>query len=91
MPKKEIELIDQKNEIFSFFQQTHISRKNVSRLKVLAASSNEDISKLANIVLEVSQITPYKKRRLKILAHKRAELLKKLEEASFIIPYNFED
>ena len=43
------------------------SSKNIRRLKKLAVSENEEVSKLAKIVLEVAKVKPYKKRRLKVL------------------------
>ena len=39
-PKEERDVIEQKEEIFNYLNQSHISKKNVSRLKVLASSSN---------------------------------------------------
>ena len=89
-PKKEIGIIEQEDEIFGFLNQSYISQKNISRLKILSVSNNKKISELASIVLEVSQIIPYKKRRLKILAQKRKELLQRLEETGLIFTHNFD-
>ncbi len=55
-PKEDREAIEQENEIFGFLTQSHISSKNVSRLRKLASSQNDRISELADIVLEVEHV-----------------------------------
>lgn len=89
-PKEERDAITQEDEIFGFLNQSHISQKNISRLKTLSKSNNQHIAGLADIVLEVSQITPYKKRRLKILAQKNRELLHKLEDTGLIFAHHYD-
>ena len=69
--------------------QSHISKKNVERLTVLADSKNEKVSELANIVLEVARLKPYKKRRLKMLARERRDLLEKLDETGLIFAHRY--
>ena len=88
-PKSEINEIDQTEEIFSFMQQSHISKKNVDRLTVLAESENKKISELAGIVLEVARVKPYNKRRLKVLARERRDLLEKLDETGLIFAQQY--
>ena len=57
------------------------------RLTVLAESENEEISKLAGIVLEVAKVKPHKKRRLKVLARERRDLLEKLNDTGLIFAH----
>lgn len=80
MPLEKRQSIEQKDEIFGFLKQSHISENNVARLKTLVASDDRSVAELANIVLDVAQVKPYKKRRLKVLARERRDLLEKLEE-----------
>lgn len=80
LPKEKREEIECMDEIFNYLRQSHISDKNVSRLRKLTISPNEKIAELAGIVLEVAEIKPYKKRRLRELAKKNRELLHKLEK-----------
>lgn len=87
-PKGEINEIDMENEIFGYLKQSHISEKNVKRLKQLADSESDKIAKLANIVLEVADVKPYKRRRLKVLARERRDLLQKLEETGLILAHH---
>jgi len=75
-------------EIFGYLKQSHISNKNVKRLELLVKSESENIAKLADIVLEVANVKPYKKRRLKVLARERRDLLKKLEETGLILAHH---
>ena len=84
IPKEKRDIVEQEGEIYNFLNQSHISRKNITRLKALASSDEGRISELATIVLEVAQVKPYKKRRLKVLAQKRRDLLYKLEETGLI-------
>lgn len=90
LPKEQRELIGCEDEIFNFLHQSHISENNISRLRILAASTNERISGLAQIVLEVAEFKPYKKRRLKELAQKRPYLLQKLQDSGLILAYGDE-
>jgi len=89
LPKEKREEIEQKDEIFDYLRQSHISDKNVSRLRKLAASPNEQVADLAGIVLEVAEIKPYKKRRLKELARKNRDLLQKLNETGLVLAHGW--
>ena len=89
LPKEEREKILFEDEIFKFLKQSHISEQNVSRLRTLAASPYERIAGLAEIVLEVAEIKPYKKKRLKELAGKRRDLLQKLEDTGLILAHQW--
>jgi len=89
LPKEKREEIECKDEIFNYLRQSYISDKNVSRLRKLAILPNEQIAELAGIVLEVAEIKPYKKRRLKELAMKRRDLLHKLEETALILAHEW--
>ena len=89
LPKEKQEEIKCKDEILNYLHQSHISDKNVSRLRKLVVSPNEQISELAGIVLEVAEINPYKKKRLKELAMKNRDLLHKLEETGLIVAHGW--
>jgi hypothetical protein len=88
MPKDKRESIEQEEEIFGFLKQSHISGKNMTRLKMLASSNSLRIVELATIVFEVAQVRPIKKQRLKILAKERRDLLQKLEETGLIFAHH---
>jgi hypothetical protein len=88
-PSVERNSIEQKDEIFNFLKQSHISQKNVSRLEQLLSSEDEEVLVLAGIVLEVAKVTPYKKRRLKVLARERRDLLEQLDETGLILAHHW--
>ena len=89
LPKEELDAIMKKDEIFRFLKQSNISKKNMVRLKTLSRSSNKRIAELAGIVLEVGQVKPHKKRRLKYLAREHRDLLKKLDDTGLILAHHF--
>jgi len=89
LPKEKLEETECKDEIFNYLRQSHISDKNTSRLRKLALSHNEEIAELAGIVLEVAEIKPYKKKRLKELASRRRDLLNMLEETGLIFAHGW--
>jgi hypothetical protein len=90
MPKEEKAAGEQEEEIFGYMEQSHISDKNVARLKILAVSENQRIAELAGIVLEVAKVKPYKKRRLQVLARERRNLLDDLERTGLIYAHHWE-
>jgi ribosome-binding protein aMBF1 (putative translation factor) len=89
-PKTERRAIEDQDDIFGFLKQSHISEKNVTRLRQMAKSDNLHVASLATIVLEVARIKPYKTRRLKFLSQKHPELLRKLEDAGLILAYTWD-
>lgn len=86
-PKAEIEAIQHAEEVYGFLKQSHISAKNVNRLRVLALSPDQQVADWATITLEVALIKPYKRRRLGFLAGANPELLRKLEESGLIFAH----
>lgn len=88
LPKNEIEAIEQKEEIFNFLNQSHISKKNISRLHSLVESPDEEVANLAGIVLDVAMVKPYKKKRLKFLARQHRDLLERLYETGLIVAHH---
>ena len=89
LPKDRREAIEQNDEIYHFLKQSHISARNLTRLKDLAESNNTETAEYARLVLEVAQVRPYKKRRLKVLARERPDLLRRLEETGLIFAHHF--
>jgi hypothetical protein len=66
--------------------QSHLSAKNMARLQTLAASCNP---RIAVIVLEVAQIKPGKKGRLKVLGRERKDLLDALDRTGLIAAHHW--
>jgi hypothetical protein len=85
MPKEDRNAIEMEEEIFGYMSQSHITDKNVARLKKISQSPNPRISYLASVVLEVAAVKPFKRRRLVFLAKNHKELLGKLEETGLFL------
>lgn len=90
LPKSERRAIEDRDDIFGFVHQSHISKKNVARLEQLAKSETPQIASLAAIVLEVARVTPYKRRRIKILARNHRDLLRRLGEAGLVFAHTWD-
>jgi ribosome-binding protein aMBF1 (putative translation factor) len=88
LPKENRDAIEQREEIFNYLKQSHISAKNTARLQRLAASSNQEVAELAAIVIEIAKVKPYKRRRLKVLARQRRDLLDALERTGLIFAHH---
>lgn len=84
LPKEERNNIMAGDEITGFLFQSNISEKNISKLRKLCKSENEEIKELATLVLETAMVHPRKKRRLTFLAENRRDLLDKLEKRGLI-------
>jgi hypothetical protein len=89
-PKNERRALEDQYDIVRFLQQSHISEKNVIRLGQMAKSDNPQVARLAEIVLEVARLKPYKTRRRKFLARKHPELLRKLEATGLIFAHTWD-
>jgi hypothetical protein len=88
MPKSNRDAIAQKEEIFNYLKQSHISATNTVRLRTLAAWDNPRIAELAAIVIEVAEVKPFKKRRLQVLARERSDLLDALERTGLVAAHH---
>ena len=84
-PKYERQAIEDKDHIFAFLEQSHISEKNVAQLERMAKSDDPQVASLAAIALDVAQVKPHKTRRIKFLAQKHPELLGKLRDTGLIL------
>ena len=76
--------VEEVDEILGFLTQSHISSKNIGRLKILVESSDQEVATLAGVVLEIAEIRPYKRRRLKVLAKEHKDLFARLEELELL-------
>jgi len=89
MPRDKREALEQEEELFTYMKQSQMSEKNIGRLTTVAASENPRIAELAGIVLEVTKLNPYMKRRLKALARERRDLLEALDRTGRILAHHW--
>ena len=83
----EIRRILCEQEIWGFWQQSNISKKNIRRLKELTRSTEPQIAELASIVLDAARVKPDKRRRFKFLANHQPGLLRQLIRLGFYTHY----
>ena len=84
LPREEREVIELTEEIGGFLRQSNISRKYIARLRVLSQIQNEEVDGLAAVVLEVALMQSHRRRRLKMLARERPDLLERLKTTGLI-------
>ena len=87
--KKSKQHISNKNnvieEIANFLIQQNISDKNMQRLEyIISSTSNQQISDIAKVVLEVAKVHPRKKKRLSFLQRERKDIIERFEELDFM-------
>ena len=61
MPREKRDVLMYEREILGFLEQSHISPRNLARLKVLGRSENPRVADLAHLVLDVGATTPDRK------------------------------
>jgi len=92
LPREERDRIDTLNDLHDFLNQSHISAKNIARLEILTLHANVEVKQLAVLILEVARLTPYKRRRWKLLAQKNPDLLSQLKPLYYDdLPDDFPD
>jgi hypothetical protein len=79
--------IRHEEEIYHFLRQAGLTKKTRERLEYLAQSKNAKTQELAKLMLQVVDIAPYKKGRLKLLSELAPDLLKKLQEMGLVASY----
>jgi len=86
LPQARRDAVKYEHEILRFLEQSHVSDKNLAQLRALASSQDSRVANLAAVVLDVSVATPYRRRRFRILARQRRDLLKRMEKWGLILP-----
>lgn len=86
LPRETRDIKKAEYEICSFLDQSRISEKNTARLRSLARSPHTRIADLAAVVLEVALAASYRRRRIRILARERPDVLRRMEAAGLIQP-----
>ncbi len=72
------------NDIVGFWNQKHISQKNIVRLKLLSKSPIVDVAELAKVVLEVARKFPFKKKRIRRIIREQKDLMPKLAAVGLV-------
>lgn len=86
LPREQQNALLIENEIRGFLEQSHISKKNIARLRSLVPSDNDRIARLAVVMLEVARFAPHRRRRIRNLARERRDVLRHMEDVGLIPP-----
>jgi hypothetical protein len=78
LPKEELHRIECVQEIWGYWEQSNISKKNMQRLEKLTRSPESPVAELASLVLAAARLKPGKRRRFKFLASQHRDLLNQL-------------
>ena len=91
MPKGKRQLIEAQDHIHTFLSQSHVSDRNVSKLRQLASSPNSQVVQLASPMLEIVQAAPRKRQRVVLTLQMRDKICAKWTEAGILPNDEFED
>ena len=80
MPREKRDRIERLEELWNLLDQSHISDKNVGRLKTLIAHPDSEVQRLAMLILDVALVHPYKRRRWRHLASRHKDLFHRAVE-----------
>jgi hypothetical protein len=81
LPRAERAVILDQQEVMGYLAQSHISAKNCHRLARLVEHPDAEIRLLAQVVLEVAEVTPSRRRRYRRLAREHRDLFCRLRLA----------
>ena len=81
MPREKRDRIEHLDELWGFLDQSHISAKNIGRLKALSSNADAEVQRLATLVLDVALVHPFKRRRWRHLAARHRDLFHRAVEA----------
>jgi len=66
------------------FGQSNISKKNLKRLRELKASDDERIREMAQLVYDVAQVKPQRRKRVGFLKHNHPEIFERFAKVACI-------
>lgn len=75
LPKAQRQSAAALDELAGFVAQANLSGQNIARLKVLSKSEDATVRSRAQVLLEVAQVHPHKRKRIAYLREKHPALL----------------
>jgi len=76
LPTEEKQRLLLTNELYNFFDQSNISKKNVKRLSELEQDEIQEVAHLASVIKRIALLRPGRRRRLSWLRQNKTELFK---------------
>jgi len=71
------------DEMYGFVHQSHISEKNLARLRVLLDDSDDGVRNMAYLLIRVAAVRPYKRKRLRYIVKVDRTLAKEFVKLFF--------
>ena len=90
LPQSKREDILNLQELYDFWMQSNISKRNIKRIRNLELQSNLEVCKLARVLLKVAIDFPCKRKRLKKIAKSKPELMRELSDIGLLFGYSDE-
>lgn len=84
LPKKDRNKIVYLQEIYGFWEQKNISKKNIAQLDRLSECDDKEVAAIACVLREVAIRFPLKKKRIARIAKEMPELIAQLESVGLI-------
>jgi hypothetical protein len=92
LPSDDRASIEAEDEISDFlFRQTHISERNLARLRLHCGSQDPRVAGMAEAVLAAAVVAPYKRRRFRVLRRSHPHILRQLADAGLLDSRDFEE
>ena len=86
-PKHEIQEIIAFDDLHSIFRQKNISEKKLRKIEnIITIFESNEIRKLAEVILKIGRIHPYKRKRLRFLKLNHPDLWAQMVEVDLIFP-----
>jgi hypothetical protein len=92
LPSDDRASIEAEDEISDFlFRQSHISDRNLARLRLHCGSHDPRVAGMAEAVLAAAVVAPYKRRRFRVLRCSHPHILRQLADAGLLESHDFEE
>jgi len=91
LPKEKRKFLKAQDHVYSLFGQSHITDRNVSTLRQLAASESTQISQMATPMLEIVQAAPRKKQRVVLTMEMQNAISARWAELDFMQDDQFDE
>ena len=91
IPRDELDRMDRQVELRGFLDQSRISPKNRKRIQDLMNHESEEVRELADLLLQISLIAEYKRRRWIRVRQKDAALFVRCQESVLVERFEHDD
>lgn len=78
-------------EMYGYWNQKNISKKNISRLSALTISKNQEVAEMAKVLHDIAIEFPFKKKRIGCIAKEMPGLIPRMESVGLIYGWIYSD